>query len=321
MRAGTLIAFMRSAIVATVSLGLVIAPATPALAATAAAPKTIGDLKPASAFRTEAAHYDQAIKAIGSIGSMSLRTPADLEAAGKIVRRYSPSLRLLTSKLVTTAYDDPTFTRAIAGNFKTEKSARTFAQKVMTEVRSVEQLQGATALKKRMYELTNANAAVLKKAAENLRVATQRITGDAGSVQPHYLPALTDQQWRNLILIVLLVAVLTFPPLILGIGTLLTLVSPTAVAVFATIAVNAYVAAFLGLIIIAEANVTLDLIDAQASESAAIAACVSAAEERYEQCMEDAGDKPAAERLGAKLTCAGLLAGEQAVCSLATAFY
>lgn len=316
----SILAMLRAATVALTSLGLLTAPMAPALAATAAAPRTIGDIKPASAFRAEAARYDQAVKAIGSIGTMSLRTPADLENASNIIRRHSASLRLLTSKLVTAAYDDPTFTMAIARNFRTESSARAFGQKVMTDPRSVEQLEGVSVLKRRMYDLTNANAAALQKTAENLRVATQRITGNAGGVQPRYLPALTDQQWRNLIIVVLLVAVLTFPPLILGIGTLLALASPPAVAIFATIAVNAYVAALLGFIIIGEANITLAAIDAQ-SESAAIAACVSAAEERYEQCMEDASDLPAADRLGAQLTCAGLLAGEQAVCSLAAPFY
>ena len=316
-----ILAILRATVVALTSLGLLTAPMAPALAATAAAPRTIGDIKPASAFRAEASRYDQAVKAIGSIGSMSLRTPADLEAAGSIIRRHGPSLRLLTSKLVTTAYDDPTFTRAIASNFSTDQSARAFAQKVTTDFRSVEQLQGAPALKKRMYDLTNANAAVLQKAAENLRVATQRITGDAGGVQPRYLPALTDQQWRNLIYIVLLVAVLTFPPLILGIGTLVALFSPTAVAVFVTFPIQAYLAAFLGILIIGELNEQETGSAAPSGDSAAIAACLDAASARLDQCMTAAAEQPAAERLGAQLACQGQYSAEVTFCSLAAPFY
>ena len=326
MRAGSLIAFMRSAIVVTVSLGLVIAPATPALAATATAPKTLGDIKSASRFRAEAARYDQAIKAIGSIGSMSLRTPADLSSADAIIRKYGPSLKLLTSKLVTLAYDDPTFTLAIAKNFANERLAKDFAGKLMGDRRYVEQLNGAKALEKRMVEFTNVNGALLQKASENLRISTARITGKSSGVQPRYLPALSATQWYTLIVIVLLVAAITFPALAIGAAIYASLIVPGAAAAFLT---SPLTVAFAAYFTWAAGYMIIDALDGEdpppansstGQDSAAVAACIDAAIARNEQCLEGANSGTAAERLLVQLGCASNLAAEQAFCSLADVF-
>lgn len=316
------LSFLRATVVALTSIGMAILPSAQAVAATAAAPRTIGELKSAAAFRAEAASYDQAVRAIASIGNASLRTPADLQAADAIVRRNALTLRLLTSKLVAMAYEDPAFTLAITRNLSNEATARTFAKRITTDFKSVETLDGAPQLKKRMYELTRANADLLQKAASNLHAATVRITGNTQLVQPRYLPALTDPQWTALIVIILVVAALTFPPLILGIGTLLALSSPTAVAAFTSFQLTSYVVAFLGVIILSVlADQDGSAAERGASADAAVAACIEAAVERNEQCLREAGELPPAERLNAQIACTAYLAGEQALCSLAAPFY
>jgi len=315
-----IVAGLRATVVAVVSLGLVTAPMAQAFAATTVAPRTIGELKTARQFQIEAARYDRAVKAIGSISTMSLRTPADLEAAGKIVRMHAPSLKLLTSKLVTAAYQDQTFTLAIARNFRDERTAKAFAGRLMADYKSVQQLDGAQALGKRLGDLTNANAAVLQKAADALRAATARITGKDPVIQPHYLTQREAYGWTLLIIAVLFLAALTFPALAIGVAAWAALFAPVAVAAFLTSPITAIVVALYGGAIIAAivADEEEPPPDTSAgSESAAVANCVDAALERNEQCLEDASELPAADRAYAQFACASQLAAEQAFCSLA----
>lgn len=142
------------------------------IAAPAAAPE---DLKSASQFRSEAAQYDRAIRAVGAVATMKLDTADDLKRALEILARDRLSTKLLFSKLVTLALNDSTFAAAVKKKVPNSEAAEAFAKDLKADRKAILKLDGAGVLKSRLERSLEADIATLRRAADRLKAAAAKV--------------------------------------------------------------------------------------------------------------------------------------------------
>lgn len=175
---------LRTAIAAAVCISFIIY--TPLLlSSSAAAARTGIDLKTESQYRSEAGRYDSAISAISGIATMKLETPDDLKKALDILDRERPNLKLHRSRLIVMAVSDVTFAGAVKRKMADKQAAEALLKELNTNPKAVLKLGGAETLKTRMQSRLTADAAILGRAAERLKVAAERIIrASQGSTLP-----------------------------------------------------------------------------------------------------------------------------------------
>ncbi len=177
---------LRAAIAVTLSVSLTAsARPSPSVSTAASSPASI-DLRSQSQFRSEAANYDRALSELSKILNMKLETKGDLTQAHAIFEREHLNLRFLLSKLVVTALGDSAFTSGLMKKVTDQKSAEQFGKELGRDPNSIFTVSGAESLKTRMLQSIEADAATLRKVAEKLNQAAERIrktTGRAGDSQ------------------------------------------------------------------------------------------------------------------------------------------
>jgi hypothetical protein len=148
------------------------------------------DLKSESQFRTEASRYDGAIRAISGIATTTLETPDDLKKALDILNREHPNLKLHHSKLVVMALSDTTLVSAVKKKVPDKRAAETFVRELDADPRAVLKLNGAESLASRIQRSREADAAALRRAADKLKEAAEKIKNARNAGMPsQYEPA------------------------------------------------------------------------------------------------------------------------------------
>jgi hypothetical protein len=127
--------------------------------------------KSESQFKSEAARYERAIRAIGGIATMKLDTADGLKQAIAIVDRERPNLKLYRSKLVAMAIGDSTFVSAVKKVAANESAAETFLKNLNADRKIVLNLEGTKSLQTRMERSIEGDAAILRQAGERLKAA------------------------------------------------------------------------------------------------------------------------------------------------------
>ncbi len=164
---------LRAAIAVALSLSFIIYPQLRVSAVKAA--YAAADLKSQSRLRTDAARYENAIRAIGEIATMKLETPDDLKRAIAILNRERPNLRFHLSKLVVMGINDSTLSSAAKKRVSDKQAAEAFAKELDADPKAVLKLNGAAALQTRMRQSSEADAATLRRVAERLKEAAEKI--------------------------------------------------------------------------------------------------------------------------------------------------
>lgn len=148
------------------------------------------DLKSESQFRTEASRYDGAIRAISGIATMTLETPDDLKKALAILNREHPNLKLHRSKLVVLALSDATLVSAVKKRVPDKRAAEIFVRELDADPKAVLKLNGAASLASRIQRSREADGATLRRAADKLKQAAERIKNASNAGIPsQYEPA------------------------------------------------------------------------------------------------------------------------------------
>lgn len=172
---------------------------------------TFGSLKTAQQFRTDAALYDQSIKAIDSIAATRITTAAELKSAAALLQKHSPNLALGASRLVALGLDDRRFATAIAANLANEDMAADFARRLAADYRIVLRFDGAADLQARMAATLQANAATYQRAIDSLGAASLRITGRTPAVQAKFFAPPPSSVWTPASTVILAAIAYTFP--------------------------------------------------------------------------------------------------------------
>jgi len=321
----SILTILRAATVALTSLGLLTAPMTQAFAAT-----TFGNLKTPQQFRADAARYDESVKAIQSIASMRIATPAELNSAVAILQKHSPNLRLSASRLVALGYDDRRFATAIAANLTNERLAVDFARRLAADHTIAARLDGATELRARMAALIKANAAALQSAIDQLQAATLRITGKSPGVRPKFLALPPPTIWTPSSNIVLAAIAFTFPSIAANAPVLQQPATGTP-STTPTVPSATAIAAYLAALAQRAAQQTLgDAFESQRlvqelfedvreaiaeAERMAIDACIERMRVVFEQCLADIPKSAPAEYGKAKSACELGFQVDRAMCS------
>lgn len=133
------------------------------------------DVKSESQYRSEATRYGSAIRAISGIATMKLETGEDLKKALAILDRERPSLKLHFSKLVVLGLSDSTFSSAVKKRASDERAAEAFAKELEADRKTILKLDGAEALKARIQRSAESDAAVLRRAGERLKEASEKL--------------------------------------------------------------------------------------------------------------------------------------------------
>jgi hypothetical protein len=140
-----------------------------------AAAHVAADLKSESQFRSEASRYDGAIRAISGIATMTLGTGDDLKKAFAILDRERPNLKFHRSKLVVLGLNDSTYTSALKKKVPDKRAAEAFAKEVAADRKALLKLEGAESLVTRMRRSVEADAATLRRIADRLKEAAEKI--------------------------------------------------------------------------------------------------------------------------------------------------
>jgi len=157
-----------------VSMGLALCVPGSALIRAASTRSAAGP-KTESAYRAEARRYEDALKLIAQVREMKLSTPDDLKQAFALIDRAKPNLIYYRSKLVVAALSDSTFTSGIKKRAATKEQAESLMKELSDDQRSVQKIDGASALKTRLSQIGSTDAAVLREAATKLRSAADRL--------------------------------------------------------------------------------------------------------------------------------------------------
>ncbi|MEP7273592.1 MAG: hypothetical protein ABI882_18995 [Acidobacteriota bacterium] len=143
--------------------------------ASVAATHSAAGLKSESQFRSEAALYDSAIRAVSGIATMKLDKTEDLQRAIAILDRERPNLKLFFSKLVVIGLSDSSLANAVRKRAPSQVAAEAFAKEIEADRKAVLKLDGAESLTTRMRQSAESDAAVLRRAAERLKDASEKI--------------------------------------------------------------------------------------------------------------------------------------------------
>lgn len=175
MKKLTISVTLRAGIATALCLSFLLYPPLRPSSATAASAHAATDLKTESQLRSEASRYDGAIRAVAGIATMKLETPEDLKKAFAVLERERPNLKFHFSKLVVLAISDSTYSGAIKKKIPDKQAAEAFAKELEADLKAVLKLDGARSLKTRMERSAEADAAVLRRAGERLKLAGEKI--------------------------------------------------------------------------------------------------------------------------------------------------
>lgn len=139
------------------------------------AARAASEVKSESQYRSEAARFTDALRAVAAIATMKLETGDHLKKAINILDRERPNLKLISSKLITIALSDSTFTSAVKKRAPDQKSAETLVKEIQADPKTVLKLEGAESLKTRIQRSAEADAATLRRVAERLKEAAEKI--------------------------------------------------------------------------------------------------------------------------------------------------
>jgi hypothetical protein len=154
----------------------------------AAAVPFAANVKSESQYRSEATRYDNAIRAIATISTMSLDTTDDLKKAVEIVKKERPNLALFLSKYVASSLDDRAFIAGVKKRSTDKQSAQELFKEVSADRKAVLKIEGADALTRRLQQSAEADATVLRRASDRLKQAVDKLkkarqaTNTGGSV-------------------------------------------------------------------------------------------------------------------------------------------
>jgi hypothetical protein len=161
--------------IATLCLSFVSYPTVRLSFAVGATGLVTSDLKSESQFRSEAARYDAAIRAISGITTMKLETGDDLKKALAILDRERPNLKLHFSKFVVLGLSDSTFSGAVKKRVSDQQAAEAFAKELEANHKAILMLDGAEALRARIRRSAESDAAVLRRAGERLKEVAAKL--------------------------------------------------------------------------------------------------------------------------------------------------
>jgi hypothetical protein len=142
--------------------------------------RAAADLKTESQFRSEGSRYEAAVRAIGGIATMKLETGAELKTALDILKRETPNLKFHRSRLVALSLSDSTLVSAAKRRAPDKQTAEAFVRELNADPQSVLKLNGAETLRSRLQRSREADAATLRRAAEKLKEAAERLQKASG---------------------------------------------------------------------------------------------------------------------------------------------
>ena len=148
---------------------------SPLRISTAKAAYLANEIKSESQYRTEAGLYESALGAIAGIATLKLDTPNDLKQALAIFDRARPGLKFFSSKLVVIAISDSAFSGAVKKKASSKLAAEAFLEELKADPKVVSRLDGAATLTTRLQQTAQADAAILRRVAERLKDAAERI--------------------------------------------------------------------------------------------------------------------------------------------------
>lgn len=152
----------------------------PSLRVSSAAPASAGaaDAKSESQFRSEAARYDAAIRAIGAIATTKLDTVGDLKKALAVLEFEHQNLQFRFSKLVVLALADATFSNTVkAKTASGREAAEAFLSELKADPKAIFKLNGAEPLKTRLQRSDEADAKTLRRVADRLKAIAEKANG------------------------------------------------------------------------------------------------------------------------------------------------
>lgn len=164
----------RAVIVIVLGISLITYPCLSGSSSSAATAPAI-DIKTESQYRNEATLYDRTIREIASIASMKLDSEAGLKQAIAILDRARPNMKLITSKLITMAFSDSTFSAGVKKKSPDKQAAEAFVKELSRDTKSVLKLEGAQSLSTRIRNAITTDAEILKRSAARLNDAAARI--------------------------------------------------------------------------------------------------------------------------------------------------
>ena len=146
----------------------------PALRVSASLATARVEVKSESQFRSEAALFNRAISAVATIATMKLDTGEDLKRAIAILDRERPNLKLHRSKLVAASLSDSTLIAAVKRRATDARSAESLIKELEADPKNVLKLAGADALRSRLQQSAETDAATLRRVAQRLKEAGEK---------------------------------------------------------------------------------------------------------------------------------------------------
>ena len=247
-----------------------------------AMPADLG-LRSESQLKSEALLFQTALNAIAAIATMRLTTPEELAAANAIVEKNIANLRFARSKLIVMGFADSTFTSAVKRKGADKAATEAFGIELAKDPTSIFKVSGGQALGDRMRSVLAADTAkitqvvaVLKKASADLKAKQGHHASLSNSTLASTVitsPTPAEMSTLDIAFLVVVVAVIVFPPLGL---VLISLVASVAVVGVAALAAT--------LIRNLAKNATTD------EGRDEVAECTAAVDRKYRGCIDAAKD-------------------------------
>jgi hypothetical protein len=133
------------------------------------------EVKSESQFRSEAALFNRALSAVAAITTMKLDTGEDLKRALAILDRERRNLKLHRSKLVAASLSDATLIAAVKKRATDQRSAESLIRELEADPKNVLKLAGADALRLRLQQSAEKDAATLRRVAQRLREVGEKL--------------------------------------------------------------------------------------------------------------------------------------------------
>lgn len=172
---GTAVSFMLRAVIATALCTSFIIYPQLRISTVKAAHAAVANDVTETQLRNQATAYQNALGAIAGIAAVKLETPDDLKQALAIFDRARPGLKFFNSKLVVIAISDSAFSSAVKKKASSKLAAEAFLEELKADPKVVSRLDGAATLTTRLQQTAQADAAILRRVAERLKDAAQRI--------------------------------------------------------------------------------------------------------------------------------------------------
>lgn len=157
--------------------------------------------------KSDAARYENAIRAVAGIASMTLENPDVLKSALAILDREGPNLRFHGSQLIVLGLNDYTFTASVKKASPDKASAEALIKQVRANPKAVLKLDGAQLLAMRLRQSTEADVATLRRVAGRFKDAASKFERSAkGEQQVSSNILLKAHDFFELILLIDLIA-------------------------------------------------------------------------------------------------------------------